>query len=564
MSTKPTRTLKRLSVSGLPLIHAIAQRLQLRELLAEAIPSHGNEAIPIADTLVLLIYNLTVGKYPLYELASWVGQLDGRSLGYPALAQTSFNDDRFGRALDKLYQADRACLMTRVVVRMIEAFEVQLDRLHNDSTSVKAFGQIPGKTRQGVELKRGHSKDHRPDLKQLVFSLSLSADGGVPIHHQVYAGNRTDDTTHIDTWIALRALHTRADFLYVGDAKLCTDKQLSTIVAQGGRVITSVPATWAEVNDFKAALRQGTKTKSIIWRRPKPGGAKDEQEYFSRFTGKYVTAKRGYRLHWLYSSAKRQRDRDQRLQRLSQAEQELTTLNAKLNQRHLRTAAQIEHAADAVVQRYRVGAFLAVTIGQSEEVYRRQIGPGRPGKRTRVETVRKPLYTLTWVRCQHALRNEAKCDGVFPLLSTDKHLSAKEVVQAYKYQPQLEKRFMQFKSSHQVAPLLFQKIERVEANLFAFFVALILQALLERDVRAAMSANSMTSLTLYPEHRAAAHPTTSKVLAAFEDLCTYQIRVGSRVVEQYQDELNDTQQTILALLNISQEQFWAYNGVRKK
>jgi transposase len=490
--------------------------------------------------------------------------LDGRCIGYPQLAQTPFNDDRFGRALDKLYQADRACLMTRVVVRMIEAFEVQLERLHNDSTTVKAFGQIAGKTRHGVELKRGYSKDHRPDLKQLVFSLSISADGGVPIHHQVYAGNRTDDTTHIDTWTTLRALHTRADFLYVGDAKLCTDKQLSTIVAQGGRVITSVPETWTEVKDFKAALRQRMKTKSIIWRRPKPGGTKDEQEYFSCFSGKHYTTKRGYRLHWLYSSAKRQRDRDQRLQRLSQAEQELTTLNAKLNQRHLRTATQIEHAADEVLQRYRVGDFLTVTVGQSEEVFTRQVGPGRPGKNTRVETVRRSLYTLTWVRCQHTLQTEANCDGVFPLLSTDQSLSAKAVVQAYKYQPQLEKRFTQFKSIHQVAPLLFQKIERVEANLFAFFVALILQALLEREVRAAMSTTGIPSLALYPEQRAAAHPTAHKVLSAFEDLSTYHICADSRVVEQYQDDFNDTQQTILALLNISQEQFWTYNGGRKK
>jgi len=564
MSTKPKRSLKRLSVGGLPLIDAIAQRWQLRALLGEAIPAHGNESIPAADTLVLLIYNLTVGKYPLYELAQWVDQLDGRCIGYLELAQTHFSDDRFGRALDKLYQANRACLMTRLVVKMIETFGLDLSRVHNDSTTVKAFGKIPGKTRSGMELKRGHSKDHRPDLKQLVFSLSIAADGGVPIHHKVYAGNRTDDTTHIETWTTLRALHTRADFLYVGDAKLCTDKQLHYIVAQGGRAITSVPETWSEVGRFKQALRQGKKTKSIIWRRHKPGGAEGEQEYFSRFAGEYLTDKRNYRLHWLYSSAKRQRDRDERTRRLSKAEQELNALNAGLNQRQLRTAKQIKQAAQEVIERYRVSALLSVVVGQSEELYTHQIGPGRPGKNTRFKTVRQLIYTLTWVRSQHALQSAAKCDGVFPLLSTDDRLSAKEVLQAYKYQPQLEKRFMQLKSLHLAAPLLFKKIERVEANMFAFFIALILQALLEREVRNAMRSAGITSLKLYPEQRPAEHPTTSKVLAAFEDLSTYQIRAGSRVVEQYQDELNDTQQTILALLNIPQDQFWAYNGARKK
>lgn len=564
MSTRSKRTLNRLSVGGLPLIHAIAQRLQLRELLSEAIPAHGNETMAAADTLVLLIYNLTAGKYPLYELAPWVEQLDRRCIGYSAFESVRFTDDRFARALDKLYHADRACLMTRLVVKMIDAFAIDLSRLHNDSTTVKAFGQIPGKTRSGVELRRGHSKDHRPDLKQLVFSLSLSADGAVPIHHKVYAGNRTDDTTHIETWSTLRALHRRADFLYVGDAKLCSDSQLRYIVAQGGRAITCVPESWTEVKRFKDTLRQGRKSKTVIWQRPKPGGSDGEQEYFSRFAGEYLTDKRGYRLHWLYSSAKRQRDRDERLQRLVKAEQALAALTGKLNQRQLQQRAPIEQAAQQVLKDYRVSEFLSLTIGQVEDVDRRQIGPGRPGKQTRFKTVRQTLYTLSWVRSQQALQREAKCDGVFPLLSTDTKLSAKEVLQAYKYQPKLEKRFMQFKSIHHAAPLLFKRIDRVEANLFAFFVALMLQALLEREIRNAMDTQGVKKLNLYPEQRPALHPTTHKVLTAFEDLSTYRICAGSRVVEEYQDRLNETQKTILRLLNIPQRQYWAYNRTRKK
>ncbi len=143
MMSTHKKTLKRLSVGGLPLIHAIAQRWRLREMLAEAIPAHGNETIPAADTLILLIYNLSVGKYPLYELAQWVDQLDKRCIGYRDLAHIHCSDDRFGRALDKLYDTHRACLMTRLVVKMIEAFELELSQVHNDSTTVKAFGQIP-------------------------------------------------------------------------------------------------------------------------------------------------------------------------------------------------------------------------------------------------------------------------------------------------------------------------------------------------------------------------------------------------------------------------------------
>jgi len=222
MSSPTVKKLKRHEVGGLPLIEVILSRMGLKEIFAEALAPSGREGISSVDVLLMLVRNLAVAKDPLYELAEWMDTLDLRPLGFAEQPSVRFTDDRFGRALDKLYAADRASLQTEVVLAVIRAFDIKLDRIHNDSTSVKACGKIPGQTRTGLELRLGYSKDHRPDLKQLVFSLSISADGAVPIHHQVYPGNRNDDTTHIETWNYLRTLHGRADFLYVADGKLCT------------------------------------------------------------------------------------------------------------------------------------------------------------------------------------------------------------------------------------------------------------------------------------------------------------------------------------------------------
>ena len=84
-------------------------------------------------------------------------------------------------------------------------------------------------------------------MKQLVFSLSISSDGAVPVHHKVYSGNRTDDSTHIETWKIVRKIAPTVDFLYVADAKLCTDEQLHYIDKRGGRAVTIMPETWGEV-----------------------------------------------------------------------------------------------------------------------------------------------------------------------------------------------------------------------------------------------------------------------------------------------------------------------------
>jgi transposase len=210
--------------------------------------------------------------------------------------------------------------------------------------------------------------------------------------------------------------------------------------------------------------------------------------------------KRGYRIHWIYSSEKRQRDRLHRDRRLTKAEQELVHLNARINKRKLKTEEAIEAAARSILATYNVAAFFHLEVDRLEERHRVQVDRGRPGKDTKYQTRIEVLCTLSWTRKVQVLKDEANTDGIFPLLSTDKQLSSKDVLQAYKYQPNLEKRFTQFKGIHNAAPLLFKRIERVEANMFAFFIALTIQALLEREVRRKMKEQNIKALKIYPEN----------------------------------------------------------------
>jgi transposase len=553
--SEKSRTLKRMQVGGLPLIHAIAERMRLKEILYKYIPAHGNEDIPAVETLMLLVYNLILGKDPLYELSEWVESIDFRCINNEDYENVKFNDDRFGRVLNKLFLVDRASLMTELVVFFVEEFNIVLERISNDSTSLKAFGRYPGRTKTGLELKRGISKDHRPDLKQLVFSLSVAGDGAVPIHYKCYPGNVTDDKTHIETWNTLRKITGCADFLYVADCKLCTDEQLSYIVDQGGRVVTIIPETWKEAELFKENLRQTKKAKDIIWRRRKPG-SHDKKEYFSAFRGDYFTTKRGYKIHWIYSSEKRKRDRENREKHLKKVEQCLAVLNGKINKRALKTRKAIEDAAQQIIEEHKLENFFHISIGTITEKHQVQIGTGRPGKNTKYRTRVNTLYTLSWTQKKQALKQEAQTDGVFPLLCTDKQLTAKEVLKAYKYQPRLEKRFAQFKKIHHAAPLLFKKIERIEANMFGFFIALVVQALIEREVRMKMKEQKIEKIRVYPEQREASHPTTSKIIDRFDNICTYKIMENSKVVETFKDSLNEDQKLILSLLNIEEDEYW--------
>ena len=555
MSSKISNKLKRLSVGGLPIIRFFAKRMQLREALYEYIPTHGNETIPAVESLLVIIYNLTLGKAPLYELEQWFEFLDQSCLNTKKLPKGKLNDDRFGRSLDKLYWADRASLMTRIVTTNVKEFDLDLSRIHNDSTTVKACGSMPGCTRTGLQLKKGNSKDHRPDLKQLVFNLSITADGAVPVHHNCYPGNRTDDTIHIETWNTLRSIHGDSNFLYIADSKLCTDKQLNYIKTNEGNAITIIPDTWSETKEFKDIVRETKKVKKEIWRRTKPG-SDVETEYFSVYQGKYRTKKRGYTIHWIYSSEKRKRDRASREKQLRKTENDFMNLNIRINQRNLKTKESIENAAEKILEKHKTKRFIRVDVSTTQEEELIQIGKGRPGKNTKYKREITTIYTLGWSRCRKVLKKETRVDGIFPLLCTDETLMSKEVLKYYKYQPRLEKRFCQFKWIHKAAPLLFKKIERIEANMFAFFISLVIQSLIEREIRNKMEKEDIPSLTLYPEEREAPHPTTTKIMRLFEKISTYKIKKENGKIEEYRDDLTETQKQILELLDISENNFW--------
>ena len=117
-----------------------------------------------------------------------------------------------GRALVSLFDADRASLLTELIVGVIGEFRIDTSEMHNDSTSVSVHGQYAdadGTARRGrptPAVTFAPSKDHRPDLKQLVWILTVAGDGSVPMAYRLADGNTSDDPTHIPTWDAPQGL----------------------------------------------------------------------------------------------------------------------------------------------------------------------------------------------------------------------------------------------------------------------------------------------------------------------------------------------------------------------
>jgi len=237
----------------LPLINHFLSRLDLDARLNRFVPTRDRRVrVPYGKALGVLLRSILVEREPIYRQQETVSGFAPECFGLEPKQATAISDDAIGRSLDRLFDADRAAILTDVVVAVVREFDVGLDELHNDSTSVRFCGQYRSAKGRKVRGKRapaityGHSKDHRPDLKQLLFILTTTDDGGVPLQFRCEDGNTNDAPTHQETWNFLCRATGRTDFLYVADSKLCNREAMDHIHYEGGRLVTVLPRTRLE------------------------------------------------------------------------------------------------------------------------------------------------------------------------------------------------------------------------------------------------------------------------------------------------------------------------------
>ncbi len=416
-------------VGGLPVVNAVLGRLGFDELMSAHLPEPDARCgLEPARAIGVLVRNLALGRRPLYGLGAWAAGYDPALLGLFAGEAERLNDDRVGRALDELFLADRASLTTALSLAAIGAYRISVDELHNDSTSICLYGayrDATGQPRGGVtppRPARGHSKDHRPDLKQLVWILTVSADGAVPITHQMVDGNTEDSTTHIATWDSCRAIAGRADFLYVADCKLATRDNMDHIAAHGGRFLTVLPRTRKEDETGRAWLAAGPIPWAEISRRP--GKTKTDPPELWWAVPAPTCSTEGYRIVWVRSSTKRAHDAAGRAERIERATAALGELAAVLASPRckLKSRVAVEHAAAAV---NRAGAARWVRFEVSEDVVSdyRQERRGRPGPNTRYRRIDRSRFTLSHSTDTAQVATDAATDGCFPFITNDEAMT---------------------------------------------------------------------------------------------------------------------------------------------
>lgn len=533
--------LKKLDLGALPIIDDFMRRLRLREILSEAITPQSH-----VDALLVLTKSILVQPNALYRIGEWSRSFDP-SLVYGGAT----TDDAFGRGLDKLFTADRASLLTKVVVGAIKTFGIETNQMHNDTTSVKFCGAYRNQNSRAVQLKRGHSKDHRPDLKQLIYCLTVSADGAIPLHFKSYDGNQTDDGTHWDTWQSLRGLLGKSYFIYVGDSKLCVTETLLKIDKAQGKIVAMVPRTRSEVETFEEEV-----FKSLVrWEKlttKRSTRKRKRLDVFEIATGFYQL-KEGFRLYWYRSSEKKLRDEQDREDRISLTISRLQLLNDR-KRRGPKSEKSIRQAAQKTLSKYKVEKWIDVEIRIEEVEKFKQVTRGKPTTETQYKRVIKRIPKVITCLNQEGIARSIAMDGIFPL-TTNTALSPLEVLNIYKYQPRIEKRHSLLKSILELAPVFLKKNTRIDALVFVYFLAQLIASLIEREVRSQMVVHKIKALPVLPEERNSENPSVYQILNAFANRSRQELYNGDHRMKIFVDPLTPVQSQILKLLAIEPAAF---------
>jgi transposase len=551
--------LRTYDVGALPLLQQIVARMLLHRILTEHLPKDDSRTeLPTVTALLVLFANLLLAREPVYGVGEWAALFPPDLLGLREQDLPRLNDDRIGRSLDRMFEGIGPTLIMAVVRHVIREFNVSLDELHNDSTTVSFYGAYDAAGEESEQRGRptlaitwGHSKARRPDLKQLLYILTVTSDGNVPIYFSSASGNTVDDGTHIGTWNVLCELIGHAEFLYVADCKLASSENLNHIATRGGRFVTVLPRGRTEDIAFRQQLRA---IPSVL----KWTLLKSQTDHQGRVIDELSVSdddhihSDGYRLLWYRSTRKTEQDRARRARSIQKATEALSELRDRLQspRTRFRERSKVEHAVEEILTDAEVKSWLLVEIEEQEEETFRQTTRGRPSDQTQYRRETRSRFTFTWKSNMEAISEAEREDGVFPLLTNDRKLSAIQVLQAYKRQPLLEKRFSQFKTDFAVAPVYLKNVSRIQGLLAAYFFALLVQTLLERELRQAMALAGEASLPLYPEERQCARPTTHRLIEVFSSVQRHEVQVGDGAPQVLVTELTKTQQSIVRLLGL--------------
>ena len=458
----------------------------------------------------------------------------------PGIQASHLNDDTLGRALDTLYEAGLTALYSLIAATAARRLGLTPTFHHLDTTSFHVDGRYnsaEAPDEQVVHITHGYSRDHRPDLNQVMLELVVEHQAGIPMLMKPLSGNSSDSKAFgqvVSDHIA--QLHpTSSPTFLVADSALYSAENLQKLAETSLKWITRVPATLSEAQEVLGQAQPETML-------PLAEGYR-----YAVVASSYG----GVAQRWVLIYSEHRQPPTQRTvdkQWYKQSAQEVKAFKTLC-----RTAFACETDAQQALTHF--GASLQTTFLHDSTVcptphYGKR---GRPGPGAQPEQL---VYHIAGALASRLTDRQARVDqqSCFILATNELdegQLTAQAVLDGYKGQARAERGFRFLKDPQFLASSLYlKKPERIMALLMVMTVCLLVYAALEYRIRNALKDNAAT----FPDQKGnrIQHPTARWVFHYFVGIHVLRIPGQPYIV------LNLTEEHLHLLQLLGKRYVWFY------
>ena len=418
------------------------QALRLDALCEELLP-RGREDVPWpVMAAVLVIARLCEPSSELHIAEDWYRRTALEDL--LGLPDELVNDDRLYRALDRLLP-HKVAIEQHLVKRLGELFDLTYDLLLYDVTST----YFEGLAEANPLAQRGHSRDHRPDCKQVCIALVVTREG-MPLGYEVFAGNRNDVTTVEEIVETMEARYGIADRVWVMDRGMMSAENVEWLQETGHRYL---------LGTAKSELKR--------WSR-ELAEERDWQQVREGVEAKLCPGPQGSETFLLCRSA------DRREKEKAMHERFAKRIEARLE----RLARRLERSRKPLerepIER-QIGRILGQNSRAAGRYQIRVVDDAEHASKLRLVWSVRPEWD-EWARYS---------EGTYILRTNVADWTSEELWRTYVQLTEAEAAFRIHKSDLSIRPIWHQKAERVKAHILVCFLAYVLWKTLEQWQRRA-------------------------------------------------------------------------------
>ncbi len=411
--------------------------LELDQLLERIMPDgHGKIPWHIVAT-ILSLARFCEPSSELHIADTWYQRTSLDDLmGVPA---DRVNPDRLYRAHDHLLK-HKDDIEKHLKQRYTTLFDAQYDLLLYDVTST----YFEGEAKRNPQAKRGHSRDHRPDCKQVCIGLVVTREG-LPVAYEVFEGNRHDSKTLQEIIETMERKHGKTRRIWVLDRGMVSDENLQFLRDRDGQYIVGAPK--ATLRSYEQALleQDWTQVEEGIEVKLRPGPQGNETFILCR------------------SAARREKEKAMHERFEKRIEEGLQSLQRRLDKAKKKpNRSQVERQIGRLLgKNSRAAGLFDIKVSEAEQ-------DGTDG-----------FLKVTWTQ-RGAWREWASLsEGCYLLRTNLVDWTAKDLWKTYIQLTQAEAAFRTQKSELNLRPIWHHKEDRVQAHILFSFLAYAMWKMLE-------------------------------------------------------------------------------------